>query len=189
MAGLAYIQAGMKQVFINPMSTFSTLGDAVLSKATVEQDIGVLLDENSCNSKALIRLQENMTRLALDQDPLHLPGYTPDRTHTTLASDLDVRGLSDALIRADASGWAFNHYQALEGAGVTGAVDTEGRPRRVHATYSQQGLTSESSVEIAFTEGTPSCLYFADAPSTCKAPSKTVIKQYQDGDYRRNSRR
>ena len=189
LAELSYVQSYMKQVFTNPLSIFSNLGDTVLSKETIEQDIPQLIEQNGCSSKALARLQENMTRLALDQDPLHLPGYQPDRTHTTLASDLDISDLANDLIRADATTWIMNHYQGLNGAGIVGDLDAAGRPRRVHATYSQKGVSPEGSVDIAFTDGTPACLYFADAPASCKPPSPSVVKQYKDGVYRKRNGR
>ncbi len=184
-AEVSMVQETLKKVFVNPLSPFSMMGDIVISKQTMEQDVPALIQENSCNSKALTRLQENMTRLATDQDPLHLPGYQPDRVHTTQAAALDVTRLAGDLVRADATGWMLNKYQGLNGAEIVGEPDGEGRPRRIHATYGQQGFTNEGSVNITFSDGVPSCLYFADAPTTCKTPDPDVMKRYGFGEYRR----
>ena len=83
----------------------------------------------------------------------------------------------------------LNRYQGLNSASVVGDPDGEGRPRRIHADYSQQGFTKEGSVDITFNDGIPTCLYFADAPANCKSPSKSEIKRYQDGEYRRKGNR
>jgi hypothetical protein len=80
-------------------------------------------------------------------------------------------------------------YIGLRGVDVGSNLDAEGRPRHVQVSYDQKGITGSGSVDIAFVDGVPSCLYFADDPSNCKAPSPSVVKRYEDGDYRKKSGR
>ena len=103
-----------------------------------------------------------MTRFANGDDPLHVAGFAPDTTKVTRAQDLDVRALADDLIRANAAGWFINRYTALYGAEIDSNLDPQGRARHIHATYEQKGVTTTGSVDIAFIDGVPSCLYFAD---------------------------
>ena len=170
-------------------SATGQMGNMVASELSLQRDIPQLIAENGCGSKALARLQENLTRFANGDDPIHIAGYSTKATQTPRAQDLDVRGIADDLIQANAAGWFFNHYSGLESAAVDGSLDADGRPRHILATYNQEGITSSGSVDIAFVDGVPSCLYFADDPSNCKPPSPSVVKRYEQGEYRRKSGR
>ncbi len=158
--------------------------DLLQQEMSLKQDTPRLITENGCNSKALARLQENMKRFASGDDPVHLAGFVPDTTRMTRAQDLNARALADDLIRANAAGWLMNRYTGLDGVQVDGAVDAQGRARHLHATYDQKGVMSTGSVDIAFVDGVPACLYFADDPGNCKAPSPSVVKRFEDGAYR-----
>lgn len=183
---------GMIQGLADPDPVGTVLGqagDMVQQAAQAEKDLPRLINENGCGSKALARLQENMTRFASGEDPVHIAGMSSgDASKMTRAQDLDARALADDLIRANASGWLMNRYTGLDGASVDGALDPQGRARHIHASYDQKGIVSSGSVDIAFVDGVPSCLYFSDDPSNCKAPSPSVVKRYEDGAYRRKSR-
>jgi hypothetical protein len=159
----------------------------VQAALSLKQDMPRLIAENGCSSKALARFQENMTRFANGDDPLHVAGFAQDTTKATRAQDLDVRALADDLIRANAAGWLMNRYTGLDGVAVDGNLDPQGRPRHIHASYDQKGITATGSVDIAFIDGVPSCLYFADDPGNCKPPSPSVVRRYEDGDYRKKS--
>jgi hypothetical protein len=166
--------------------------DDVLGKAaglasdsiSISQDMPKLISQNGCSSKALARLQENMTRFANGDEAVKVAGSQSTASKAPAAQNLDARSLADDLIRANAAGWLFNQYMGLDGAGIDGALDSLGRPRKIHATYDQKGVTSSGSVDIAFVDGVPSCLYFADDPSNCKPPSPAVVKKFEDGGYR-----
>jgi hypothetical protein len=161
--------------------------DLVNSELSLRQDTPQLIAENGCHSKALARLQENMIRFATGDDPLHVAGFTLDTATLTRARELDAAALADDLIRANAAGWFINRYTGLQGAEVASNLDPQGRARHIHASYRQNGMTPTGSVDIAFIDGVPACLYFADDPANCKAPSPSVVKRYEDGAYRRKS--
>jgi hypothetical protein len=183
---------GMLQVLAtdDPLkNAMGQAGDMVRSAISLKQDLPQLIAQNGCNSKALARLQENMTRFANGDDPLYVADYSPNPTRATRAQELDARALANDLIRANAAGWIMNRYTGLNSAEVDGGLDPQGRPRHIHATYDQKGFTATGSVDISFVDGVPSCLYFADDPSNCKAPSPSVVKRYEDGAYRAKSGR
>jgi hypothetical protein len=170
-------------------NALNQVGAMVQASASLSQDVTRLVADNGCDSKALTRLQENMTRFAIGEDPLHVAGFAPDTTKIPHAQDLDVRTLADDLIRANAAGWFINHYAGLQRAEVDPNVDPQGRPRHIRASYTQKGITATGSVDIAFVDGVPSCLYFGDEPTNCKPPNPSVVKRYEDGAYRRQSAR
>lgn len=183
---------GFLQVLATPDplgNMMSQTGGIIQDAQSLKHDTPQLITENGCGSKALARLQENMTRFANGDDPLHVAGFSPETTKATRAQDLDVRGLADDLIRANAAGWILNRYTGLDGAEVNGGLDAQARPRHIQATYDQKGMTGRGSVDIAFVDGVPSCLYFADDPGNCKAPSPSVVKRYENGEYRRKTGR
>lgn len=174
----------------DPLSSASgQMGNLVANTLSLRRDIPQLIQENGCGSKALARLQENLTRFASGDDPIHIAGSQAGTTKVPRADDLDVSGLAADLIRANAAGWIFNQFQGLAGAEVVGQLDPQGRPRHIQATYSQRGIVSTGSVDIAFVDGVPSCLYFSDEPTNCKPASPSIVKRYEDGDYRRKSSR
>jgi hypothetical protein len=179
---------GCLQVLTTPDPVGSAMGqtgDMVRAALSLKQDLPQLIAENGCSSKSLARFQENMTRFATGDDPVHAAGFESPTPNATRAQDLDLRALADDLIRANAAGWYLNRYGGLDGAAIDGNLDPQGRPRHVHATYDQKGVTNTGSVDIAFVDGVPSCLYFADDPTNCKAPSPSVVKRYEDGGYRK----
>ena len=170
-------------------SAMGQMGNMLSSDLSVTQDLPVLIANNGCASKALIRLQDNLTRFANGDDPLHVAGFSADPAKTIRAQDLDARALADALIRANAAGWLMNRYGSLNSAAIEGQLDPQGRPRHIRAVYEQKGFSTTGSVDIAFVDGVPSCLYFADDPGNCKTPSPSVIQNYENGQFRRKSGR
>ncbi|AXC12673.1 hypothetical protein ACPOL_3384 [Acidisarcina polymorpha] len=169
--------------------TAGQMKDMIGSSISLSRDIPKLIAENGCTSKALARLQENLTRFATGEDPVHLSGYVPDASKATSAQNLDTHSLADDLIRANAAGWLMNQYLGLESVKVDDQLDTQGRPRHIHATYDQKGVTRQGAVEIAFVDGVPSCLYFEDDPDNCKAPNPSIVRRYENGEYRKKSGR
>ncbi|MGB3470021.1 MAG: hypothetical protein WBA51_04290 [Erythrobacter sp.] len=153
-------------------------------------DMSALLSQNSCTSPALKRFQANLERFGANQPPLRLANKA------TLASvrnsdapyiKSDYSKLVDALIAKNAEGWGFNRYIRGSVSGVsTAGADTKGRPIAINARYrfSQLGQATNGSVRVTFKDGRPSCLYFFDAPRTCRIPSPGIVTAYEKGDFR-----
>jgi len=153
-------------------------------------DMAALLSQNSCTSQALKRFQANLERFGANQAPLRLANGA------TLAS---VRGgdaayvpsdygrLIDALITKNSQGWAFNRYQrgSVSGVSIAGA-DATGRPGAISARYrfNQLGQPANGSVRVTFQDGRPACLFFFDAPQTCRIPSPGIVTAYEKGEFR-----
>ena len=152
-------------------------------------DMARLLAQNSCTSPGLKHFQANLERFGTNQTPLKLA------SKATLAS---VRGsdgpyvpsdygkLIDALIAKNAQGWAFNRYIRGSVSGVNIGATPDGRPAMINARYrfSQLGQPNNGSVRVTFENGRPACLYFFDAPRTCRIPSPGVVTAYEKGEVR-----
>ena len=177
-------RAGLEILFQkDPLAAGGALvGDMAQQVMSLQQDMPRLIDQNGCSSKALARLQENMIRFARVDDPVHIAGFVPN-PKLPRAADLNSRNLADDLISANASGWFFNRYTGLRDVEIGNELDPEGRPRHIKATYDQKGILDSGSVDIAFVDGVPSCLYFSDDPGNCKPPSPSVVKRYENGEY------
>ena len=153
-------------------------------------DMDRLLTQNSCTSAALKRFQANLQRFGSGSAPLRLSNGA------TLASTRGGGGayvpsnygkLVDALIAENSRGWMFNRYMrgSVSNVSVT-RKDSAGRPLSINARYrfNQMGNPSSGSVRVEYREGRPACLYFFDAPSTCRVPSPGVVTAYEKGQYR-----
>lgn len=153
-------------------------------------DMDGLLAQNSCSSAAIKRLGANLERFGSGKAALKLAGGA------TLASTRggggayvpsDYGKMVDALIEENARGWMMNRYMkgSVSNVSVTGK-DASGRPTSLSARYrfNQLGQAQNGSVQVAFKDGRPVCLYFFDAPSTCRVPSPGVVTAYEKGEYR-----
>lgn len=170
----------------DPGATARRLTDIALAG---NGDMAKLLSQNSCTSPALKRFQANLERFGTNQAPLRLANKA------TLAS---VRGgdgpyvpsdygkLIDALIAKNAQGWAFNRYIRGSVSGVNVGATPDGRPNTINARYrfSQLGQPNNGSVRLTFKDGRPACLFFFDAPRTCRIPSPGIVTAYEKGEFR-----
>lgn len=152
-------------------------------------DMAALLAQNSCTSPALKRFQANLERFGANQTPLRLANKAT--LATVRGSDgpyvkSDYAKLIDALIAKNAQGWAFNRYMRGSVSGVTVGATPDGRPSTINARYrfSQLGQPNNGSVRVTFKDGRPSCLYFFDAPRTCRIPSPGIVTAYEKGEFR-----
>lgn len=153
-------------------------------------DMDTLLGRNSCTSPALKRFQANMQRFGSGSPALKLAGGA------TLASTRggggayvpsDYGKMVNALIQENARGWMMNRYlpASVTGISVT-QKDAKGRPTNISARYrfNQLGQIQNGSVQVAFRDGRPVCMYFFDARSTCRVPNPGVVTAYEKGEYR-----
>ncbi|MEL7198120.1 MAG: hypothetical protein AAGL10_07370 [Pseudomonadota bacterium] len=153
-------------------------------------DMDTLLGQNACSSAALKRFQANMQRFGSGSPALKLAGGA------TLASTRggggayvpsDYGKMVDALIDENARGWMMNRYMkgSVTAVSVT-QKDAAGRPTNISARYrfNQLGQIQNGSVQVAFKDGRPVCMYFFDARSTCRVPNPGVVTAYEKGEYR-----
>ena len=79
----------------------------------------------------------------------------------------------------------MNHYQSGSISDPIVSHDPRGFPVRVMARYtyfSPQGRQT-GRLTVSFKDGTPDCLYFSDAPDTCRAASQRVISAFEKNAY------
>jgi len=83
--------------------------------------------------------------------------------------------------------WMVKRYGAgsVSQASIT-ARDAQGRPARVEescAFTAMNGARAAGSVVVQFADGIPECMFFFDAPATCRTPSRKIITAYANGGY------
>lgn len=157
-------------------------------------DMDTLINQNQCGSAAMARLQTNLKRFGNGERGLKLANGA------TLASVRQGSGASgayvpsdygamiDALVAENARGWMINRYVRGSVSSVSvGSKDAAGRPGRVTASYgfNTLGQISRGNVVLTFEDGRPACLYYSDAPRTCRIPSPGIVTAYEKGEYRR----
>ncbi|MEL6541354.1 MAG: hypothetical protein AAFQ34_08115 [Pseudomonadota bacterium] len=152
-------------------------------------DMAALLNQNRCTSPALKRFQANLERFGTNQAPLRLAnGATLKSVRGSDGPYIpsDYGKLIDALIAKNAQGWAFNRYIRGSVSGVNVGATPDGRPNTINARYrfSQLGQPNNGSVRVTFKDGRPACLYFFDAPRTCRIPSPGIVTAYEKGEFR-----
>lgn len=173
----------------DPMASTRQMTDVLL---LANDDMARLFNTNRCDSKAIQRLEDNMVRFARGDRPLKLASgdtladVKARAPQTDLSKPADYARLINDLILENSRGWMLNQY-------ISGSVrnvnvqrrDSQGRPSSIRAdyTYSQLGQGARGSVVLAFQQGLPKCLYFFDAPSTCRVPSPRIANAYERGEY------
>lgn len=171
----------------SPIEAQRQMVDIVLSFG---DDMPRLLSANGCTGAATQRLQANLLRMANGEAGLKLAsGATLESTRGGGGAFVDSNygRMIDDLIIENSRGWMLNRYVG----GSTSAVsvtqrDGQGRPINISANYlfNQMGNRQRGSVRLTFEDGLPKCLYFFDAPQTCRLPSRRIITAYEKGDYR-----
>jgi hypothetical protein len=78
--------------------------------------------------------------------------------------DADYTRLLNELVAANARGWVVNRYQA-------GSISDP------IVSHDPQG-TQRGRVTVTFNDGSPDCMYFSDAPDTCRAPATGVVSAF-----------
>ena len=173
----------------DPMASTRKMTDVLL---LASDDMNKLFGLNKCDSQAIQRLEDNMVRFAQGGSALRLASgdtladVTARKPKHDLSKPADHARLIDDLIVENSKGWAFNRYiKGSVGNVSVRSRDAQGRPQRISANYrfSQMGQAVGGSVELAFQKGLPKCLFFFDAPSTCRVPSPRIANAYERGEY------
>jgi hypothetical protein len=163
------------------------LTDQVVAVGTEMQ---TLIHINACGSAGLRNFQSNLIRFANGDDPVKFAGAVasgpaPSATAGAPAKDTNYTRLLDDLVAANARGWMMNRYQPGSITDPIVSHDPLGRPVRVMAQYSYAGMqgTQRGRVTVSFKDGAPDCLYFSDAPDSCRLPAAGVVSAYEKNAY------
>lgn len=152
----------------------------------IADDMSALVQMNDCASPGLRRFEENLRLFALNQQPIRLDGEAKSALAAAEAAgkaltEQDYERLIEELVADQAKSWAVNRYiHGSVGNVSVSSRDAAGRPSRVEASYSYDGFNGRSrgSVELHFTEGSPDCLFFSDAPSACRTPNRKIATSF-----------
>ncbi|BBO79659.1 hypothetical protein DSCO28_02250 [Desulfosarcina ovata subsp. sediminis] len=170
---------------------FSVRGD-IDDAVSLGNDMDQLVRQNGCQSAALKRFERNLYRFVEKQPPLRLPGKETlasihEKVKINLDSDhLNLAKLLDDLITENSKGWSLSRYNRGTISRIkVQAKNEDGSPRSVHASYrfTSLGKPYSGNVRLTFYDGIPQCLYFYDAPRTCRHPSPRIVRDYEKGRY------
>jgi hypothetical protein len=168
----------------NPLTMPQQLTDQLTA---VGSEMQSLIHTNACGSAGLRNFQSNLIRFANGDDPIKFAGaVVAAATPGAPAKDTDFARLLDDLVAANARGWMMNRYQPGSISDPIVSRDPLGRPVRVIAQYSYTGMqgAQRGRVTVSFKDGSsPDCLYFSDAPDTCRLPAAGVVSAYEKNAY------
>jgi hypothetical protein len=154
-------------------------------------DMNALVQMNACAGAGLKRFEENLTRFALNKQPVRLDGETSASAVTVSIPGIPFRDqnytkLVEDLVLEHSKTWKMNRF--VDGSVTDASVssrDKGGRPAKIVARYTYNGFNgrSQGSVTVDFSEGLPECMYFFDFPSTCRTPNRKVVAAYANAGY------
>jgi len=157
---------------------------------SVGDEMRTVIHTNSCGSAGLKNFQSNLIRFANGEGPIKFAGaVAPTVTPGDPAKDTDFTRMLDDLVAANARGWLMNRYQRGSITDPIVAHDPLGDPSRIMARYRFAGSQGAQTgrVTVTFKDGAPDCLYFSDAPSTCREPAASVVSAYQKNAYAKST--
>jgi hypothetical protein len=161
--------------------------------AAVGTEMETLIHTNACGTPGLRNFQVNLIRFANGENPIKFAGAVTSGLAGSVPGgpirDADYTRLLNDLVAANARGWVVNRYQPGSISDSIVSHDPQGRPVRIMARYSyadSQG-TQRGRVTVTFNDGSPDCIYFSDAPDTCRVPATGVISAYERNAYAKAS--
>jgi len=191
-------QRASSQAGMNMVSELFT-GDVFASRKIVDDKLSLgddtdnLVKMNRCDNAGLARFSENLKRFVTGDTPLRLPGgetlASVNAIHQTEfdADSLNLKALLDDLISENAQGWMMNRYRAGSVSGIrvqSGNRQSGSGTVSASYTYSAMGRNAYTGqVSLTFANDIPKCLFFSDAPQTCRSPSRRIINDYERGKY------
>lgn len=170
----------------NPLTMPQQMIDQMVA---VGDEMKAVIQTNACGSAGLRNFQANLVRFANGETPVMYAGAVgaapAEGSAAGEVKDADYGRLLDDLVAANARGWLMNRYQQGSISEPIVERDPLGRPVRVTAGYSYAGMggTERGRVVVSFKEGAPDCLYFSDAPDTCRLPAAGVVSAYEKNAY------
>ncbi|WP_017446968.1 hypothetical protein [Gayadomonas joobiniege] len=172
----------------DPFATRNMIDDALDMKGEMD----LLVQKNKCNNLGLKRFEDNFYRFVSKKSPLTLTGNYRLADLQAIyqqplpAKNINFHHLLDDLISENARGWMLNRYEKNSVANINLlSTDPQGRANQLTAGYYFSALNKRysGSVRLTFTQGRPNCLYFSDAPNTCRNPSRKIVNDYEKGRY------
>ena len=166
-----------------------TMPQQTLDQMTaVGTEMQTLIHTNACGSPGLKNFQSNLIRFANGDAPVKYIGAVtsgPAPSPDGPAKDADFARLVNDLVADNARGWMMNRYQPGSISDPFVSCDPLGHPVRIMAQYSFTGMqgTQHGRVTVSFKDGAPDCLYFSDAPDTCRLPAAGVVSAYEKNAY------
>ncbi|MDX1999277.1 MAG: hypothetical protein SF066_16285 [Thermoanaerobaculia bacterium] len=145
------------------------------------QDMVALLKTNGCTGAGVRRFEENLRLFALNEQGLRLKGAAQSLGPLV---ERDFASLVEDLVADQAQDWALNRFINGSVGDVTVTKrDAVGRPTKIEAGYLFNGFNGKSrgSLSITLFNGWPDCMYFFDAPSTCRSPNRKIVAAYAGG--------
>ena len=163
----------------------------IVGAGELSGDTDAMVRLNACGGPGLKRFEDNVALFSMGKQPLLLPGEPPPAAPKALSAgalaDSDYNRLLEDLIADQAKTWLANRYLPGSTSHMIVAHDPRGRPSMIRAKYLfTSPLTSgrtQGSVNVSFTDGMPTCIYFSDAPGTCQTPDRRLVTKYATGGY------
>jgi len=163
----------------------------IVGAGELSGDTDAMVRLNACSGPGLKRFEDNVALFSMGKQPLLLPGEPPPAAPKALSAgtlaDSDYNRLLEDLIADQAKTWLANRYLPGSASQMIVAHDPTGRPSMIRAKYLfTSPLTSgrtQGSVNVSFTDGMPTCIYFSDAPGTCQTPDRRLVTKYATGGY------
>ena len=143
---------------------------------------------------ALKRFERYLYRFVTGRDALLLPGketlasVRASISASPLTEDQNYTRLFNDLLLENSKGWGGNKF--IRGSishTEVNDVNFDGSPALVSAdyNYTRLGKQYKGKVTLRTAKDKPYCLYFADAPNTCRQPSRRIMTAYEKGEYQK----
>jgi len=168
----------------NPFSISQQMLDQLVAEGT---EMETVIGTNGCGSPGLRNFQSNLIRFANGNAPIKFAGaVVPTVIPGDPAKDTDFGRLLDDLVADNARAWMLNRYRRGSISDPIVEHDPLGHPTRVFARYSYadaRGTQQPGHVTVSFKDGAPDCVYFSDAPDTCRVATQRIISAYRKNQY------
>lgn len=184
----------IKELFSDAMNNGDITGSRRLTDELfgLQDDIPKIINLNGCKSLGLARFAQNMLHFAMRLPALKLDGepklsdVLPSPGREFKANSTNFVALIDDLIAENARGWMMNRYNqgSVTEVEIT-KKDNEGRPIWVKSnyTFNAMGNLTQGTVYLTFERNLPACLFFSDAPNTCRRASRAIVNRFETGQY------
>jgi len=180
------ISTGKSGRAANPLNIGQQITDQLTS---VVGETKALISANGCGSPGLKNFQSNLVRFANGEAPVKYAGAVVSAPVAVLPGirGADFTRLLDDLVLDNSRGWMMNRYQPGSISDPIVSHDPAGSPTRIMARYTFSGPNGRQTgrLTVSFKDGVPDCLYFSDAPDSCRLPSQRIISAYEKNAYAR----
>ena len=164
--------------------------DLIHKKNGLRNDMYEIFRLNSCNSKGLIRFEENLKRFALGKSSIKIneeSKYSIIKKSNGPKGEQNYLKLFDDLIANQSRTWMANRYRKGSTSNlIIFTRDEKGRPKSLKVNYiysSMFGGPYKGWAKINFVNGLPDCIYFHDFSRNCKKSNSSIIASFAKGSY------